>query len=356
MPVTTINDVAKLAGVSITTVSRVINNEPSVRKKTREKVLEAVKSLDFQPNVSARNLSGSKSYILGYIYDNPNTYYVIGMQNGILDACRAQGYGLLIHPCSVNSNNIIEDLQKLIRQSRISGLILTPPFSEKVEITRALTDMDVEYVCIVSGNGPADNIENKVIIEDRKAAYKITKHLIDYGHKDIAFLSGDEGHASTSERLLGYKSALKDHNIALNADLVIAGEYSYESGNRRALELLSGSQNVTAVFGCNDEIAAGAQHAARLLNIPMPEKLSIAGFEDSPFSRQALPRLTTARQSNRTISNFAAKMLINRIRPQKTPPKKTRDNRENRNEVSCFDNNTFTPEFVQRESTAPAPE
>ncbi len=355
MLVTTINDVAKLAKVSITTVSRVINNEPSVKKSTREKVLEAVKSLDFKPDVSARNLGGAKSYVMGYVYDNLNTYYIIDMQNGILNACREQGYGLLIHPCDSSADDINEELRQLIRQYRISGLILAPPFSEKDSITNALEELGVEFVCIVSGSGPLDDNKNKVIIEDRKAAYGITSHLLELGHKDIAFLSGEAEHASTYERLAGYKTALKDHNININPDLIIDGEYSYESGNARTLKLLSDPINVTAIFGCNDEIAAGAQHAARLMNISMPDQLSIAGFEDSPYSRQALPQLTTARQSNKVISKFATDLLISRIRPQKAPPKKTRDNRENTNGNICFENNTFTPKLVYRESTGPAP-
>lgn len=106
----TINDVAKYAGVSIKTVSRVTNNEPSVKQATIDRVNEAIKALNYQPNLAARNLAGTKSYAIGFIYDNPNAYYIIDMQNGILSACKDKGYELVIHPCNAKSNTICEEL------------------------------------------------------------------------------------------------------------------------------------------------------------------------------------------------------------------------------------------------------
>jgi LacI family transcriptional regulator len=354
LAISTIIDVAKLAEVSITTVSRVINNEPSVRTRTREKVLEAIKTLNFKPNLSARNLSGSKSYLIGYIYDTPNTYYITGMQNGILNACRDQGYGLLIHPYHNKPEDIIEELKTLIHQSRLSGLILTPPFSENSDITDALDEMSVEFVAIVSGHTPDEEQNNRLVIDDQKAAFEITEHLIDLDHEHIAFFAGDEDHASTQERVAGYKEALKKHHITPNPDLILSGEYSYDSGKNRALQLLASPAKVTAIIGCNDEIAAGAQHGARLLHIAMPNELSIVGFEDNPYSRQAHPMLTTAQQSHQKIAEVATNMLINQIRPQKTAPKKTHDNRVVTREVDTFSHNFFTPTLIIRESTAKA--
>lgn len=351
----TINHVAELAGVSITTVSRVINNEPSVRKKTREKVLSAIKELDYQPNLSARNLGSATSYVMAYAYDNPNTYYVTGMQNGILEASREQGYGLLIHPCDSSSPDITEELRDLVRRSRVAGLILTPPLSEMDDVTKALDEMDLEFVRILSGESLDGQAANSVIVNDRKAAYDVTKHLIDLGHKHIAFFSGEEGHGSSTERLEGYKLALSEAGIAIDDNLILPGEYSYESGDQRARDLLSAGSKVTAIFGCNDEIAAGALHAARLLNISVPKQLSVAGFEDSPYSRQAWPKITTAQQSNSAISHFAADLLISNMRPQKSLPKKTRDAREDVSLKVDPNDRVFTPSLLVRESTGPVP-
>lgn len=318
----TINDVAKQAGVSIKTVSRVINNEASVRQLTREKVQRAVDELNYQPNLSARNLAGAKSYSIAYIYDNPNAYYIIDMQKGILSACKQQGFELLIHPCDSKSQGITEEVVNMVKQARIAGLILTPPLSEMPEFVKTLVDLDVKVVRILSGDVAPDDLSPCVMVNDRDAAQTITQHLIDLGHKDIGFLAGDAVHMSTIERYKGYRRALKASNIEFNKALVIEGSYSFDSGVSGAKELMSvqtANPRPTAIFSCNDEIAAGALFAARLMNISIPEQLSIVGFENSPFSRQTWPKLTTADQPNNQIAEDAAMLLISQIRKQKNP-------------------------------------
>ena len=148
----TINDVAKLSGVSIKTVSRVMNNEPSVRQLTREKVQAAVKELSYQPNLAARSLAGTKSFTIAYVYDNPNAYYIIDMQEGILSACRQQGFELLINPCDSQKENITEDIINTIKHARVAGLVITPPFSENPEFVKRITEQDIKVVRIISGD------------------------------------------------------------------------------------------------------------------------------------------------------------------------------------------------------------
>lgn len=331
----TINDVAKQAGVSIKTVSRVMNNETSVRQSTREKVQQAVAELQYQPNLAARNLAGTKSFSIAYVYDNPNAYYVIDMQEGILSACRQQGFELLIHPCSANNDNIIDEVVNMVKQSRIAGLVLTPPFSEMPEFVRRITEMDVKVVRIMSGDIAPDDLSPCIMINDHEAARSITQHLIDMGHKHIGFIAGGAEHNSSTERLQGYKQALKNNQMQIDERLIIAGEYSFESGVHGAKQLMSEDVRPTAIFSCNDEIAAGALFAARLMNIDIPQTLSIAGFENSPFSRQTWPKLTTAHQPNRKIAEDAASLLIAQTRNQNTKQKIIQ----------------YTPELVVRDST-----
>lgn len=317
----TINDVAKLSGVSIKTVSRVMNNEPSVRQLTREKVQSAVKELNYQPNLAARNLAGTKSFTIAYVYDNPNAYYIIDMQEGILSACRQQGFELLINPCDSQQENITEDIINTIKHARVAGLVLTPPFSERPEFVKRITELDIKVVRIMSGDVAPDELSPCVMVNDRDAAQTITQHLIDLGHKKIAFIAGGAEHMSTIERYKGYRRALKANDIEFNKNLVIEGEYSFESGVEGAKSLmkndLSQDNIPSAIFSCNDEIAAGALFAARLMNIKIPEQLSIAGFENSPFSRQTWPKLTTANQPNKEIAKDAASLLISQIRKHK---------------------------------------
>ena len=332
----TINDVAKHAGVSIKTVSRVMNNEASVRQLTREKVQVSVAQLNYQPNLAARNLASTKSYSIAYVYDNPNAYYIIDMQNGILSACRKQGFELLIHPCDAKDANITEEIINMVKQSRIAGLVLTPPFSEMPEFVEKITELDVKVVRIMSGDVAPDDLSPCIMINDHNAALTITQHLIDLGHQDIGFIAGGSEHKSSFERLGGYKQALADNGITLNEQLIINGEYSFESGVNGAKTLMEGLIKPTAIFSCNDEIAAGALFSARLMGITIPEQLSIAGFENSPFSRQTWPRLTTANQPNKQIAENAANLLIAQTR-----------NQHETNTVS-----QYTPQLVIRDSTA----
>ena len=336
----TINDVAKQAGVSIKTVSRVMNNEQSVRQTTREKVLKIVKELQYQPNLAARSLAGTKSYSIAYVYDNPNAYYVIDMQNGILSACKKQGFELLIHPCNAKADNILEEITNMVTHSRIAGLVLTPPFSEMPEFVKSILALNVNIVRIMSGDTAPDNLSPCIMINDHDAALEITQHLIDLGHKHIGFIAGGAEHKSSTERLQGYKQALANNNINVDGQLIVEGEYSFESGVQGAKRLMGGKIRPTAIFSCNDEIAAGALFSARLMDIAIPDQLAIAGFENSPFSRQTWPKLTTAHQPNREIAENAANLLIAQTRKQVL-----------NNAIA-----QYTPQLIIRDSTEKLPD
>ncbi|UTF59876.1 LacI family DNA-binding transcriptional regulator [Gilvimarinus sp. DA14] len=334
----TIKDVAKLAGVSFKTVSRVINNEGTVGQELQDRVWKAVKQLNYRPNLSARGLRGAASSI-GFIYDNPNSNYVIDMQKGILDECRKQGYELVIHPCDAANRSIVQEVQEMIDRSRVGGLVLTPPISENPEVLAAIGERNIKFVRVLSGAKAPDDLSPCIYIDDRNAAYAITDHLIKLGHRDIAFLGGDEEHQSSGERLAGYKAALEDNGIKYLAKRFLPGSYSFESGVERTRKLLtSKGENPTAIFACNDEIAAGTLFAARIEGIDVPRSLSIAGFEDSPFSRQAWPNLTTAAQPTSTIAQKAASLLIKSLRESKK-----------------VESEGFYPELIVRESSCPPP-
>lgn len=309
----TIKDVAKLAGVSFKTVSRVINKEGTVGPELQHRVMNAIKALNYQPNLSARLLRGAPSSI-GFIYDNPNSNYVIDMQKGILAACRRHGYELVIHPCDSKADDLILEVLNMVARSQVAGLVLTPPISETSEVLTALEKRQIPYVRILSGTQAPDRNGPCVFIDDRTAAYNITQYLIDLGHRSIAFLGGEVEHKSSSERLEGYKAALRANKLKVAKNLILPGEYSFESGIERTHELLSSRSRPTAVFACNDEIAAGTLFAARAKGVNVPQQLSIVGFEDSPFSRQAWPNLTTAQQPNPTIAERATDLLIDTIR------------------------------------------
>jgi len=334
----TIRDVAKRAAVSLKTVSRVINHEPAVRERTRARVMKAIGELGYKPDVSARSLRGARAYAVGLVYDNPNPYYIISVQNGALSVCRERGFGLQIHPCDSSSPRLPEELLDLVSHARLDGLILAPPMSERMGLIRHLAANRIKFVRILSAaEDPADGFPC-VYVDDRDAAYDITEHLIQLGHQHIGFIWGGAAHRSSPERYKGYESALKDYAIPLDKKLIVHGDYSFEDGFRAARKLLALKSRPTAIFGSNDEIAAGVLAAAKSAGIEVPGELSIAGFEDSPFSKQSWPALTTARQATEVIARHAAQLLLAQLgeHPGQGPG-----------------NEGFSPELVIRGSTAP---
>ncbi len=337
----TIKDVAERAGVSLKTVSRVINNEPSVHARTRDKVQRAIDALDYQPDPSARSLRGARAWALGLVYDNPNAHYVIAMQNGALSVCRERGFGLQIHPCDSSSPQLAEQLCELVRRSRLAGLVLAPPMSEQPDLIRTLSEQNIPFVRIISARRDPEDGYPCVFVDDRDAAYAITEHLIQLGHHRIGFLWGGKEHRSSPERYQGYEDALRDYGMPIDRELVVEGDYSFDDGFRGARKLLALKDRPTAIFGSNDEIAAGVLAAARSGGIDVPWELSIAGFEDSPFSKQSWPALTTARQATEDIGRHATQRLIAELQ---------RDANGSNDPIA---NEGFSPELVVRGSTAP---
>lgn len=339
----TIRDVARVANVSLKTVSRFLNNEPKVKESTREKVRAAIEKLDYQPDMAARNLRGNKSYVVGLVYDNPNPYYVVDLQKGVLRACRELGYNLQIHPCDASADDIVTELCNLVHHSRLAGLVIAPPISEDDRIVSALANRGIHLVRIVSASTPPEDALPCVWVNDRQAAHAVTEHLIRMGHTDIAFLSGEKEHHSTYERLAGYRNALKQNNIVVDEKYIIEGRYSFDSGFKRTRKLLTQAHRPSAIFACNDEIAAGALTAVQSMGLSTPEDIAIAGFENSPFSKQAQPALTTAAQSIEEIAQQAMTLLVAEMRPR-SPDK---------NEIAP--RAEFVPQLIIRESTRRGP-
>lgn len=334
----TIKDVAARAQVSLKTVSRVINDETGVHARTREQVRKAIAELGYRPDPSARSLRSAQAYAIGLLYDNPNPYYVIAMQNGVLSVCRETGYGLQIHPCDASSPGLADEIVQLVRNARLAGIVLAPPMSEQRPLVEALLAAGIKLVRIVSASSDPQDGSPCVYVDDRDAAYAITGHLIQLGHQRIGFLWGGKSHGSSWSRHQGYVDALRDYGIAVDPELVVEGDYAFDDGFRGARRLLALADPPTAIFGSNDEIAAGVLAAARSGGLDVPYDLSIAGFEDSPFSKQSWPALTTAKQATEDIGRLAARRLLADIREQPDTPQH---------------NAGISPELVVRGSTAP---
>ena len=304
----TITDVARLAGVSIKTVSRVLNREPHVRPSTRDKVTAATETLDYRPNLSARQLASNLTYVIGMLYDNPNSDYVTDVQYGSLQACRENGYNLLIHPCQSNSTELIKEVVDLHHQ--VDGLILLQPVSDIEGLCERLIENQV--ACVRVSQLPFKGIP-WISVGDSEAADDMTEYLLQLGHRRIGFIIGHPDHGSSHDRLAGYRSALQRHEIDFDEALVEQGQFDYESGYSCARKLLSSKQRPTAIFASNDPMAMGVLSAAHEMGIEIPGQLSVAGFDDSPMARHAWPPLTTARQPITEVARLATETLMRKM-------------------------------------------
>ena len=310
----TIDDVAELAGVSIKTVSRVVNREPNVRESTRAKVESAIAKLNYRPNLSARNLASHRSHLIGLVYDDPAKYelpsagYIINMQQGALRACGSAFFELLIHPCNYRQKQVGAQLKSLIEEMRPAGIILAAPLSNMPKVVRAIEATGTPCVLISPGSHDANHLA--VATNDRETSAEMTRYLASLGHRRIAFITGHPNHAAVANRFLGYQDGLKESGLSFSTRLVVAGDNSFGSGEIAAEKLLKRKQPPTAIFAANDDMAAGVIRVADRLGIEIPRQLSVAGFDDIALARQVYPALTTIRQPLVDMAERAASMLI----------------------------------------------
>ena len=339
----TIEDVAKLAGVSIKTVSRVVNREPNVRPATREKVGHAIARLNYRPNLSARNLATQRSHLIVLVYDDPGQYeapscgYVIRMQQGALRACRRQRYELLIHPCQSRDAGVGQEIRTLIEQVRPDGVMVAAPLSNMSPIVDAIAQTATPFVRLAPGTEVVG--EFSVATDDRESCAGMTCYLVSLGHRRIGFISGNPSHRAVTTRLDGYRDGLERCGIRYEAALVVAGDNSVHSGEVAAESLLDLGAPPTAIFAANDDMAAGVLRIAHARGIRVPKDLSVAGFDDSPLACHVFPELTTIRQPLARMAERAAQALIEAAVTQ--PPSPGRE--------------VIASNLVIRGSTGPAP-
>lgn len=309
----TINDVARLARVSKKTVSRVINNSPSVRNETREQVNDIIARIGFRPDPQARGLAFRRSFLFGLIYDNPNAQYIVNIQSGALDRMRGTGFELVVHPCDKESDDFLEEIREFVELQRLAGVILLPPIAENRALLAVLEDLDVPYVRITAMHGAENDppiLSPQVVSRDRHGCMLAAEHLLALGHKRIGFVTGPAGYASARERRQGFNEGLSKKGLAIDPALEVEGAYSFESGLEAGLALLDRPDRPTAIFASNDEMAIGVYRAAFRLGLHIPDDLSVIGFDDTPAAERVQPPLTTVRLPIRDMGRAAAETLI----------------------------------------------
>lgn len=307
----TINDVAAAAGVSKKTVSRVINNEPNVRKETRARVQEAMSALNYFPNMSARSLASKRSYLVAMLYFDVGAFYLHQLQSGLLDHCALRGYSLLMQPCEGEVDQIVAMIEQKARYMNIDGFVLVPPLVCIPAVAELLKRMNKPYVRIT----PMDEYDgfSEVLCDDEQSTFELTSHLIAQGHKDIAFVKGDPSCLATKMRFDGFSRALDEHNIVMREEWVVDGTYAFESGVEAGHSLFRNNNSPSAIVCSNDDMAAGVLSVVHEKGLRVPQDVSITGFDDSPLASQTWPALTSVRQPNRRMAEIAANKLIDRI-------------------------------------------
>lgn len=306
----TIDDVARRAGVSNMTVSRVLNQDSGVRPATRERVNAAVAKLGFVRNAAARSLAGASQCRVALIYSNPSAHYLGELLLGSLAQARQSDVELLVEP--YDEQGLVE---RLIGH-RIDGIVLPPPLSDDEALLTALNVAGLETVRLATGR--PDDHSHCIAIDDESAAHAMTAYLLGLGHRRIGFILGDANQTSSDLRRRGYENALRDAGIMPDSRLVVSGDFSFPSGLAATEALLALPQPPTAIFASNDDMAAAAINVAHRLGFAVPRDLTICGFDDTPIARTLWPELTTIRQPVAAMARTAIEILVDTIRTRRS--------------------------------------
>ncbi len=309
-----IKDVAYRAGVSPSTVSRVIADHPRISSETKERVLAVMKELDYHPNAIARSLVKKSSETLGILIPNNieeffNPFFPEVLR-GITQVAQAEGYDLFLST-SLNHLNDKERTEKIIRSKRIDGLIIltskeNDPLFEVLERLR--------FPSVLIGRPPVTQESLLWVNNDNvKASFEATQHLAELGHKRIGFIGGSHDFIVTQDRLKGYHQALDAVGIPFDPRLIIAAEFIEEGGYLGMLRLLALSDRPSAIVASDDVLAFGAMRAAGEMGYRIPEDLAIVGFNDIPLAKLSNPPLTTVSVNILELGQKAAGMLIDQI-------------------------------------------
>lgn len=308
----TIDDVAREAGVSTMTVSRVINKGKNVREETRENVLQAIDRLRYSPNTAARSLAAGHATRIGLLYANPSAAYLSQFLVGSLHTARTAGCHLMIEQCETEDPILQREAAQQFVEAGVEGVVLPPPVSESEPILEALRNADIPVVTVAMGK-----VENplNVRMDDYGAAVQLTDYLIGLGHLRLAHITGEPGQIATSLRERGFRDAAAKAGIM--EVMVEPGHFTFRSGLDAAEKLLDRAVRPTAIFACNDDMAAGVVSVAHRRGLQVPGDLSVVGFDDTSLATSVWPALTTVRQPVSAMAGSALDMLLGALRARR---------------------------------------
>ncbi|WP_269514561.1 LacI family DNA-binding transcriptional regulator [Brevundimonas subvibrioides] len=324
----TIYDVAARSGVSIKSVSRVLNGEPNVSPALREKVSRAVEALGYRRSLSARSLAGATSSLIAALADAALTIehwrsgrgndYLSRLELGALMECRKADYHLMVELVDHGAETLDRELMALLAAIRPGGVLLTPPNSDHGTVLDVLDQEGVNYARI----GARTQLDRGfcVSMDERQASFDMTAYLISLGHRRIGFITGPPAYPASQLRQAGYQDALAAHGLALDEAAIVEGDFTFPSGMRGMTALLNSVPGLTGVFASNDDMALGALQAAAAAGLSVPQDLSLVGFDDTPSALFSTPTLTTIRQPVAEMAAEAMRGLIGLLKPDSVRP------------------------------------
>jgi LacI family transcriptional regulator len=311
----TIEDVAREAGVSAMTVSRVINNERNVREETRKSVLETIERLNYSPNSAARNLAAGEATHIGLLYSNPSAAYLSQFLVGALEAARRSGSHLVIEPCESEDEAEQGEVGRRFANAEAEGVILPPPLSESVPVLTELALAKTPVVTVAMGKLYPNALN--VRIDDYAAAKEMTAYLLGLGHRRIALITGNLNHIAATERERGFRAAMAEAGLE-DPEAVEQGNFTFRSGLDAAARLLEREVPPTAIFASNDDMAAAVISVAHRRGLNVPGDLTVVGFDDTSPATTVWPELTTIRQPVSAMAAAALELLLADLRHRRS--------------------------------------
>jgi LacI family transcriptional regulator len=305
----TIKDIAQLAGVSYTTVSRALNDKRGVNQETRRKILEVAQRLNYRPNAIARGLVKKQTHSIGLVIPDITNPFFPEVARGIEDGASEAGYSIFL--CNTNWEHSKEaGYINLLVEKRVDGIVLAP-ISPKVDfLPEALsTRVPVVYVDKV----PKDGGGSFVTIDNVRGGFLATKHLIDRGYHEIGFIGAPDDSSTIDDRLRGYRMALKKHGIAVNQRYVRFGDFKLETGYNIIKKMIQDKDYPRALFAENDLLALGILQGAKEMGLSVPGDIAVVGFDDIPIASFPEVQLTTVCQPKYKMGRIAVEILLDKI-------------------------------------------